>query len=55
MVIFCSVKSGYKITLKKDELDAITHPVNTVPGEGRTMVQKKWFDLKSDTKKKIQT
>lgn len=55
LILFSSVSSGCKVTEKKDAWNAITHAVNVVSGEKRTAeeVKKKWFDLKSETKKSI--
>lgn len=54
-VLFSSITTGPQAVKKKYAWNIITDNVNAVSVERRTTaeVKKKWFDLKSDSKKKI--
>lgn len=53
-VLFSSVTTGHQAIKKKSAWNTITNTINAVSTERRTTaeVKKKWFDLKSDSKKK---
>uniref|UniRef100_A0AAV2JZY1 Myb/SANT-like DNA-binding domain-containing protein n=1 Tax=Knipowitschia caucasica TaxID=637954 RepID=A0AAV2JZY1_KNICA len=53
--LFSSLSAGCTNTNKKEAWEAVWRAVDAVSGEGRSIeeVRKKWFDLKSETKRHI--